>query len=179
MQTVNGQNWGASIVCSCAAEFISGNTKIISTFLPFRNNNFTQVVAILSRQRYMYPTYFMKYEKNRVSDHVSNRTHDVNICFHENIKYLRHLNFIQYPSQISWCIGQISNNESFCYRILHTCVPFCYEVMPRGIWEWCVVGFVQEVYYNEVSWASWYLKSLATHLLANSNKQRKHRSAAL
>ena len=28
----------------------------------------------------------------------------------------------------------------------HTCAHFCYIVVHCGIWDWCIVGFVQQVY---------------------------------
>ena len=28
------------------------------------------------------------------------------------------------------------------------CVHFCYKIFSCGIWDWCIVGFVQQVYTN-------------------------------
>ena len=49
-------------------------------------------------------------------------------------------------SQIPQCISQISHNAPFCNRNVHTCAHFCYKMVHCGIWDWCIVGFVQQVY---------------------------------
>ena len=49
-------------------------------------------------------------------------------------------------SQISQCIRQISHNAPSCNRNVHTCAYFSYKIMYFGIWNWYIVGFVQQVY---------------------------------
>ena len=49
-------------------------------------------------------------------------------------------------SQIPKFIRQISNNVPFCYRNAHTCAYFCYKMVHRGIWNWCIVGLMRLVY---------------------------------
>ena len=49
-------------------------------------------------------------------------------------------------SQIPQCISQISHNAPFCNRNVHTGAHFCYKMVNCGIWDWCIVGFVQQVY---------------------------------
>ena len=34
---------------------------------------------------------------------------------------------------------------------MHTCAYFCYKMVHCGIWDWCIVGFVQEVYYTLIN----------------------------
>ena len=48
-------------------------------------------------------------------------------------------------SQIPKCIRQISHNALFCNRNMHRCAHFCYKMVPCGIWDWCIVGFVWQV----------------------------------
>ena len=40
----------------------------------------------------------------------------------------------------------ISHNAPFCKRNVHTCAYFCYNMVHYGILNWCIVGFVQQVY---------------------------------
>ena len=40
-------------------------------------------------------------------------------------------------------IRQISHNAPFCNRNVHTRAHFCYKMMHCGIWDWCIVEFVQ------------------------------------
>ena len=47
-------------------------------------------------------------------------------------------------SQIPECIRQISHNASFCNRNVRTCAYFSYKLVHCGIWDWCIVGFVQQ-----------------------------------
>ena len=49
-------------------------------------------------------------------------------------------------SQIPQCTRQIFHNGPFCNRNVHTCAHFCYKMVHFGIWDWCIVGFVQQVY---------------------------------
>ena len=44
-------------------------------------------------------------------------------------------------------IIQISNNAPFCNRNVHAGVYFCYKMVHYGIWDWCIVEFVQQVYF--------------------------------
>ena len=46
------------------------------------------------------------------------------------------------------CITQISNKTPFCDRNVHTCAYFCHKSVQCGIWDWCIVGFGQQVYCN-------------------------------
>ena len=48
-------------------------------------------------------------------------------------------------SQISQYIRQISHNAPFCNRNVHMCAHFCYKMVHCGIWDWRIVGFVQQV----------------------------------
>ena len=48
-------------------------------------------------------------------------------------------------SQIPQRIKQMSHNAPFCNRTVHTCAHFCYKVEHCGIWDCCIVGFVQQV----------------------------------
>ena len=50
-------------------------------------------------------------------------------------------------SQILQCIRQMSHNAPFCNRNVHTCAHFCYKVVHCGMYDWCIVGFVQQAYY--------------------------------
>ena len=50
-------------------------------------------------------------------------------------------------SQISQCIGKCTNashNAPFCNRNVHKCAHFCYKMVHCGIWDWCIVGFMQQ-----------------------------------
>ena len=38
------------------------------------------------------------------------------------------------------------HNASFCNRNVHKCAHFCYKMLHCGTWDWCIVGFVQQVY---------------------------------
>ena len=44
-------------------------------------------------------------------------------------------------SQFPLCTTQISHNTPFCNRNVHTCAH-----LGHGIWDWCIVGFVWQVY---------------------------------
>ena len=46
-------------------------------------------------------------------------------------------------SQIPPCIRQISHNARFCERNVHTSAHFCWKMVHYGIWDWCIVEFVQ------------------------------------
>ena len=49
-------------------------------------------------------------------------------------------------SQIPQCIRQISHNARPCNRNVHTCAHFCCKMVHRGIFVWCIVGYVRWVY---------------------------------
>ena len=49
-------------------------------------------------------------------------------------------------SQILQCTKRISHYAPFCNRNVHTCAHFCYKVVNCGIWDWCIVEFVRQVY---------------------------------
>ena len=42
----------------------------------------------------------------------------------------------------------ISHKAPFCNRNVHMCAHFCYKVVHCGIFVWCIVGFVQQVYWS-------------------------------
>ena len=48
--------------------------------------------------------------------------------------------------QIPQCIRQISHNVPFCNRNVHTCAHFCYKMVHCGIWDWCIMGFVKQIF---------------------------------
>ena len=52
------------------------------------------------------------------------------------------IGFSRPVSQIRQSIGQISHN-AFCCRHVHISL----QMKHYGIWNWCIVGFVQQVYY--------------------------------
>ena len=41
----------------------------------------------------------------------------------------------------------MSHNAPFCNRNVHICAHFCYKMLHCGIWDWCIVGFAQRVYW--------------------------------
>ena len=47
-------------------------------------------------------------------------------------------------SQIPQHIQHISHNAPFCYRNVHICAHFCYKLVHCGIWDWRLVGCVQQ-----------------------------------
>ena len=47
--------------------------------------------------------------------------------------------------QIPQCIRQISHNATFCNRNVHMWAHLCYKMVHCGIWDWCIVGFMQQV----------------------------------
>ena len=49
-------------------------------------------------------------------------------------------------SQIPGYIEQISHNAPFCNKNVHKCVHFCYKMMHRGLWDWCILGFMQQMW---------------------------------
>ena len=49
-------------------------------------------------------------------------------------------------TQITQSIRQISHNALFCSRNVHTSAHFCYKMVHCGIWDWCMVGFVEQFY---------------------------------
>ena len=51
-------------------------------------------------------------------------------------------------SQISQYITEISHSASLCDRNVCMCTHFCYKVVHCGIWDRCIVGFVQQVYWH-------------------------------
>ena len=50
-------------------------------------------------------------------------------------------------AQIPQCIRQVSHNAPSCNRNVHT---FCYKMVHCGMWDWCNMGFVQQVYWSLV-----------------------------
>ena len=48
-------------------------------------------------------------------------------------------------SQIPQSIKQTSHSAPFCNRKVHICAHFCYKMVHCGIWNWCIVGFGQQV----------------------------------
>ena len=42
---------------------------------------------------------------------------------------------------------QIFNNAPFWYKKMLMCAPFCQKMMHLVIWDWCIVGFVPQMYY--------------------------------
>ena len=55
------------------------------------------------------------------------------------------MNTIDLPRKSHYCICQISYNAPFCNRNVHTFAHLCHQTMHGGIWEWCIVGFGQQV----------------------------------
>ena len=51
-----------------------------------------------------------------------------------------------YNRAISNIPRQLSHNAPLCNRNVHTCAHFCYKVVHYGIWDCCIVGFLQQVY---------------------------------
>ena len=49
-------------------------------------------------------------------------------------------------SQIPQCIMQISHNAPLCNRNVQMCAHFCYKMLHCGIWDWCIMGFVHQLY---------------------------------
>ena len=47
-------------------------------------------------------------------------------------------------SQIQRCIRQIAHYAAFCNR--YACAHFCYKLLHCGIWDWCIVVFVQQIF---------------------------------
>ena len=58
-------------------------------------------------------------------------------------------------SQSHNAFAQISHNAPFCNRNVHTHAHFCYKMVHCGIRDWCIVGFVQHVYTNNIITAKW------------------------
>ena len=56
-------------------------------------------------------------------------------------------------SQVPQCTWQISHNATFCNRNVHTCAHFCYKMVHCGIWDWCIIRFVWQVYYRKCTCA--------------------------
>ena len=50
-------------------------------------------------------------------------------------------------SQIPQCLRKISHNATLSNRNVCMC-HFCYKVVHCGIWDWCIVGYVRQVYWN-------------------------------
>ena len=70
---------------------------------------------------------------------------------------------------------------TICNRNVHTWTHFCYKISHCGIWGWCIVGFVQQVYYinyrravisREISLLfrrnNWYPEKLRKHIEAET-----------
>ena len=57
-------------------------------------------------------------------------------------------------SQIIQCIRQISHNAPLCNRNVHKCAHFCYNVVPCGIWDWCIMAFVRWIYQKARNFSS-------------------------
>ena len=71
-------------------------------------------------------------------------------------------------SQIPQC-RQIFHNALFCYRSVHTCAQFCNKLVRCEIWDWCIVGFVQQVYSNDPVFC--FLSGIRKTLIRNDFKQ--------
>ena len=59
--------------------------------------------------------------------------------------FTRHRGNDRPKSQIEQCNRQISHNAPVCNRNVHTCAHFCYKMVHCGIWDWCIMEFVQQV----------------------------------
>ena len=51
-------------------------------------------------------------------------------------------------SQILLSIRQISHNTAFCNRNVHMHAHFSYKMLQCGVRDWCIVGFVQQIYWS-------------------------------
>ena len=49
-------------------------------------------------------------------------------------------------SQIPICTRHLPYNAPYWDRHVHTRAHFCCKMVHCGIWDWCIVGFVQQVY---------------------------------
>ena len=53
-------------------------------------------------------------------------------------------------SQILKYIRQISQNAPFCDRKVQTCAHFCYIMVQYRLWDRCIVGCGERIYYSEM-----------------------------
>ena len=73
-------------------------------------------------------------------------------------------------SQTPQCIRQIFHNALFFfYRNMHTCAHFCNKMVRCEIWDWCIVGFVQQVYSNGPVF--YFVSGIGKTLIQNNLKQ--------
>ena len=72
-----------------------------------------------------------------------------------------HRSISQIPQYTCW----LSHNSSPCNRNVHTCVHFFYKVVHCRIWDWCIVGFVWQVYCR---WACIFVPSPSITALTQS-----------
>ena len=53
-------------------------------------------------------------------------------------------------AQIPQCTSPVSHNVPICSRNVYICAHFCYKMVHYGIFVWCIVGFVKQVYFEFV-----------------------------
>ena len=57
----------------------------------------------------------------------------------------KHMSFSLNIYIITYLTNPIMHSAPFCNRNVHTRAHFCYKMVHCGIWDWCIVGFVQQV----------------------------------
>ena len=56
-------------------------------------------------------------------------------------------------SQIPQCMRQTNHNSPLCNGNVHPCAHLGYKMVHYGILNWCIVGFMQQVYWRNASLA--------------------------
>ena len=80
---------------------------------------------------------------------ISSRWHAIkyltaSVMLRDNIMDI--ISFTPYNNRPIWqipqCISLVSHSAPFCERNVHTCAHFSYKMVHCGIWDRCIVGFV-------------------------------------
>ena len=74
--------------------------------------------------------------------------------------------FFRPTTQITQSIRKISHNALFCSRNL--CARFWHKMVHCGIWDWCMVGSVEQVYSNST------MQQVSTSFTVDTNSYTGH-----
>ena len=86
------------------------------------------------------------------SNSNSNDSNDTNRAL---VNRGKHHTFALLISQIPQCSRQLSHNAPFCNRNAYACALSCYRMVHCGMWNWCIVGFMQQAYCDLCPMTSW------------------------
>ena len=137
-----GQSWPRSILLYFRPEWVKTQTKAFCLSMTLELFVSPNVALTLNSQTFLKMTQFYKLLKHITQGRMAR--YFQKFCFFCHWSSFQGLN--RPISQIPKYTKQISHDAPFCNRNVHTYAHFCCKMTHCGIWDWCIVGVLQQVY---------------------------------